>query len=55
MKNRILLDNHYLLGELEQSIAEFVVYYKKIAEYCEGLDRLIGDMNRPAAFAAEFA
>jgi hypothetical protein len=26
MKNRILLDNYYLPGQLEQSIAEFVAY-----------------------------
>ena len=27
MKNRILLDNYYLPGQLEQSIEEFVRYY----------------------------
>ena len=27
MKNRILLENYYLLGQLEQSIGEFVEYY----------------------------
>ena len=27
MKNRILLDNYYLPGQLEQSIEEFVSYY----------------------------
>src|SRR6266481_5612568 len=29
MKNRILLDNYYLPGQLEQSIEEFVSYYNK--------------------------
>jgi putative transposase len=27
MKNRILLDNYYLPGQLEHGIAEFVAYY----------------------------
>ena len=27
MKNRILLENYYLPGQLEQSIGEFVEYY----------------------------
>jgi putative transposase len=27
MKNRILLENYYLPGQLEQSIEEFVEYY----------------------------
>ena len=27
MKNRILLESYYLLGQLEQSIGEFVEYY----------------------------
>ena len=29
MKNRILLENYYLPGQLEQSIGEFVEYYNK--------------------------
>ena len=37
MKNRILLDNDYLPGQLEQSIAEFVAYYNN-RRYYESLD-----------------
>jgi transposase InsO family protein len=39
MKNRILLDNYYLPGQLEQSIAEFVAYYNN-RRYHESLDNL---------------
>src|SRR5262249_8081491 len=39
MKNRILLDNYYLPGQLEQSIAEFVRYYNN-CRYHESLDNL---------------
>src|SRR5262249_41829528 len=37
MKNRILLDNYYLPGQLEQSIAEFVSYYNN-CRYHKSLD-----------------
>ena len=30
MKNRILLDNYYLPGQLEQSIEEFVRYHESL-------------------------
>jgi putative transposase len=33
MKNRILLDNYYLPGQLEQSIEEFVSYYKRASQH----------------------
>jgi hypothetical protein len=33
MKNRILLDNYYLPGQLEQSIEEFVRYYKRASQH----------------------
>src|SRR5207247_6505983 len=39
MKNRILLDNYYLPGQLEQSIEEFVSYYNN-CRYHESLDNL---------------
>src|SRR5262249_2255744 len=39
MKNRILLDNYYLPGQLEQSIEEFVRYYNN-CRYHESLDNL---------------
>src|SRR5260221_366493 len=39
MKNRILLDNYYLPGQLEQSIQEFVRYYNN-CQYHESLDNL---------------
>ena len=39
MKNRILLENYYLPGTLEQSIAEFVEYYNS-CRYHESLDNL---------------
>jgi putative transposase len=39
MKNRILLENYYLPGQLEQSIAEFVEYYNN-CRYHESLDNL---------------
>ena len=39
MKNRILLDNYYLPGQLEQSIEEFVRYYNNY-RYHESLDNL---------------
>src|SRR6516164_6425971 len=39
MKNRILLDNYYLPGQLEQSIQEFVSYYNN-CRYHESLDNL---------------
>src|SRR5207245_235301 len=39
MKNRILLDNYYLPGQLEQSIEEFVSYYNN-SRYHESLDTL---------------
>src|SRR5262249_46577981 len=37
MKNRILLDNYYLPGQLEQSIEAFVEYYND-CRYHESLD-----------------
>ena len=43
MKNRILLDNYYLPGQLEQSIEEFVSYYNA-ASYCPSL--YVIDTNR---------
>src|SRR6266511_2050652 len=39
MKNRILLDNYYLPGQLEHSIQEFVSYYNN-CRYHESLDNL---------------
>src|SRR5262249_49614652 len=39
MKNRILLDNYYLPGQLEQSIEEFVRYYNN-CRYHESLDNI---------------
>jgi putative transposase len=39
MKNRILLENYYLPGQLEQSIGEFVAYYNN-RRYHESLDNL---------------
>src|SRR6266705_1817487 len=39
MKNRILLDNYYLPGQLEQSIEDFVSYYNN-CRYHESLDNL---------------
>jgi putative transposase len=36
MKNRILLENYYLPGQLEQSIEEFVEYYNN-CRYHESL------------------
>jgi putative transposase len=39
MKNRILLENYYQPGRLEQSIAEFVGYYNN-CQYHESLDNL---------------
>jgi len=39
MKNRILLDNYYLPGQLEQSIQEFVSYYNN-CRYHESLHNL---------------
>jgi transposase InsO family protein len=39
MKNRILLENYYLPGQLEQSIGEFVEYYNN-RRYHESLDNL---------------
>src|SRR6266436_5427011 len=39
MKNRILLDNYYLPGQLEQSSEEFVSYYNH-CRYHESLDNL---------------
>jgi putative transposase len=38
MKNRILLDNYYLPGQLEHSIEEFVSYYNN-CRYHESLDK----------------
>jgi putative transposase len=37
MKNRILLENYYLPGQLEQSIGEFVEHYNN-RRYHESLD-----------------
>src|SRR5262245_51953665 len=42
MKNRILLDNYYLPGQLEQSIQEFVSYYNN-CRYHESLHRGAGE------------
>jgi putative transposase len=39
IKNRILLENYYLPGQLEQSIGEFVEYYND-RRYHESLDNL---------------
>ena len=39
MKNRILLENYYLPGELELNIGEFVTYYNN-GRYHESLDNL---------------
>ena len=39
MKNRILLENYYLPGQLEHSIAEFVEYYNN-RRYHESLDNI---------------
>ena len=39
MKNRILLENYYLPGELELNISEFVTYYNN-RRYHESLDNL---------------
>jgi transposase InsO family protein len=39
IKNRILLENYYLPGQLEQSIEEFVEYYNN-CRYHESLDNL---------------
>jgi putative transposase len=39
MKNRILLENYYLPGQLEHSIDEFVEYYNN-CRYHESLDNL---------------
>ena len=39
MKNRILLDNYYLPGQLEHSVEEFVSYYNN-CRYHESLDNL---------------
>ena len=39
MKNRILLENYYLPGQLEQSIEEFVEYYNN-CRYQESLYNL---------------
>ena len=39
MKNRILLENYYLPGELELNIGEFVTYYNN-RRYHERLDNL---------------
>ena len=39
MKNRILLENYYLPGQLELSIGEFVEYYNN-RRYHESLDNL---------------
>jgi putative transposase len=39
MKNRFLLENYYLPGQLEQSIGEFVAYYNN-RRYHESLDNL---------------
>jgi putative transposase len=33
MKNRILLENYYLPGQLEQGIGEFVEYYNRASEH----------------------
>ena len=33
MKNRILLENYYLPGQLEQSIGEFVAYYNHASQH----------------------
>jgi putative transposase len=45
MKNRILLENYYLPGQLEQSIGEFVAYYND-CRYHESLENLTpADVN----------
>ena len=58
MKNRILLDNYYLPGQLEQSIEELVRYYNN-SRYHESLDNLTPslrlcalDRKKLAAFSA---
>ena len=39
MKNRVLLENYYLSGDLEQQIAAFVEYYNT-ARYHESLNNV---------------
>ena len=39
LKNRILLENYYLPGQLEQRLAKFVVYYN-LRRYHESLNNL---------------
>ena len=39
MQNRILLDNYYLPGDLEQQINAFVEYYNHV-RYHESIDNL---------------
>jgi len=39
MKNRILLDNYYLPGQLEQSIEEFV-------RYCNEYERAMNQLKK---------
>jgi putative transposase len=39
LNNRILLENYYLPGQLEQRLAEFVVYYN-LRRYHESLNNL---------------
>ena len=39
LKNRILLDNYYLPGDLEQQINAFVEYYNHV-RYHESIDNL---------------
>ena len=44
MKNRILLENYYLPGELELNIGEFVTYYNN-RRYHESLDNRIYNLT----------
>ncbi len=48
MKNRILLENYYLPGELELNIGAFVTYYNN-RRYHESRDNL----TRPTSTSAE--
>ena len=54
MKNRILLDNYYLPGQLEQSIEELVRYYNN-CRYHESLDNLTPSLRLCALDRKKFA
>ena len=48
LKNRILLENYYLPGELEAQIGEFVAYYNHL-RYHESIGRVGSNTTRPTA------